>query len=60
MVMKEVKNKKRSAEMRHDVSSPTDAAESYIAPEIEIIDIELSQNILAGSLPPSEGEPWTS
>ncbi|WP_158602602.1 hypothetical protein [Proteiniphilum sp. X52] len=46
--------------MRHDVSSPTDAAESYIAPEIEIIDIELSQNILAGSLPPSEGEPWTS
>jgi hypothetical protein len=58
MSMKEIKNRKRNAGMRHDVSSPTDAAGSYTAPEIEIIDIELSQNILGGSLPPSEGEPW--
>ncbi len=59
--MKEIKNRKKNAEMRHgasDVSSPTDTAGSYTAPEIEIIDMELSQNILGGSLPSSEGEPW--
>ena len=35
-------------------------AKKYIAPDIEIVEIEIEQNIFAGSgdLPGMQGEPW--
>lgn len=36
----------------------TGATGHYAPPRIEVIELETSQNILGGSLPSSEGEPW--
>lgn len=44
----------------HQPFIQSDTEISYTTPEIEIIEITTSQNILGGSLPSSEGEPWTS
>ncbi|MDO5665319.1 MAG: hypothetical protein Q4G63_08700 [Bacteroidia bacterium] len=41
----------------HATSLPS-AQESYTAPSIEIIDIELEQNILGGSLPETGDGGW--
>lgn len=49
-------NNPANAEMQH-TSSLHPIAETYIAPQIEIIDIELEQNILGGSGLPGY-DPW--
>ena len=31
---------------------------SYMAPDFEVVEIEIEQNILAGSTPDMEGDDW--
>mgnify|MGYP000868611754 CR=1 FL=1 len=46
----------QTVQTRLIASLPPAAAEPYTAPDIEVIDIELQQNILGGSLPNYEGD----
>lgn len=47
--------------MRNNQNNPSATEQQYVAPDIEIIDIELEQNILGGStgaVPDFSGEEW--
>lgn len=41
--------------MEHDQNSEVI---SYMAPDFEVVEIEIEQNILAGSTPDFDGEDW--
>jgi hypothetical protein len=56
--MKEKSNQPINVETLCTTSLHHPTAEPYTAPQIEIIDIELTQNILSGSLPPIGDGGW--